>query len=374
VSYQNKYYYQNEKEIEAAGELEEARLHNLKNRLDERKQQAASFLEEVQLDSLTNSLNEPQSNKSRRFYRTTTFSVVLTASLSIATIASGYFAYQKFPVVRETVQNFIDSFKLDYSQRSAQTLVSRANALRAKELYKESEFTYQAAVEKFALKENIPGLGNVYTELGILHTRTRDYKAAEQHFQKAISYFGKGKDTDGLGYANINLGQLHFIQNHFKLAEKHFLEANQHYMISGNGNGLGNVALGLGNLYMATRDWEKSFQYLKNAETVFNIAKNDRGLINTYNSMSRSLRAMAKKAIQFDKEALSGEVKEFMQAADKLYQISKSIELDTQTRDLPSFSIQESFPWLMSAFNENRDVYESELNAKAKEQTERALK
>lgn len=332
MSYQDDYCNKRNKKWRAAGELEIARL---------------SISREV--------LNTP---KPRRFYRTTTFSVVLTAFLSIATISSAYFAYQKFPVVRETVQSFFNSFKQDYSKSSAQALVSRGNALRVKGLYKEAEFAYQAAIEKFAVKENKPGLGNVYTELGILHTRTKNYGVAEKQFQKALSYFAG--DSDGLGYASINLAQLHLFQWHFKSAEKYFLEANQHYMTSGNGNGLGNVALGLGNLHMAAEDPEKAFQYFGNAETVFNLAKNKRGLINTYNSLSRALRLLKSK-----------EAKEM---ADKINQQSKSIELDTHTRDLPPFSLQESIAWLTSAFNQNRDVYESELNSKAKQETERALR
>ena len=86
---------------------------------------------------------------------------------------------------------------------------------------------------------------------------------------------------------------------------------------------------------------------------------NKRGLVSVYNSLAHAFEVLRTKR---DKEE-----------AAQYRQLAKAIELDTQTRDLPEFSIQESLSWLTSAFNQNRDVYENELNSKAKQETKRVL-
>jgi len=196
-------------------------------------------------------------------------------------------------------------------------------------------------------------MGNAFTELGILKTRTRDYKSAEREFYKGISYFDLTEDTNGLAYANINLAQLHLIRRHFKSAHQHFLTAQQHYKAAKN-------LEGLGNLHVAKKNYSKATKHFTEAEYKFQLVGNKRGLVSVYNSLAHAFEVLRTK---------SGK-----EEAAQYRQLANAIELDTQPSKLPLFSIEESFAWLTSAFNENRDVYESELKSKAKRETERVLR
>ena len=50
----------------------------------------------------------------------------------------------------------------------------------------------------------------------------------------------------------------------------------------------------------------------------------------------------------------------------RYYQLAESIELNTGSKDLSGSS--------SLTFNQHKDIYEGELNSKAKEETERALR
>jgi len=89
------------------------------------------------------------------------------------------------------------------------------------------------------------------------------------------------------------------------------------------------------------------------------LVRNKRGLVSVYNSLAHAFDFLR--------------TKRGKEEAAQYRQLAKAIELDTHSTILPKFSIEESFAWLTSAFNQNRDVYESELNSKAKEETEKAL-
>lgn len=96
------------------------------------------------------------------------------------------------------------------------------------------------------------------------------------------------------------------------------------------------------------------------AESKFQLTGNKRGLVNIYSSLDHAFQVLP--------------TKRGRKEAAQYRQLAKAIELDTQTTTLPKFSIRESFAWLTSSFNENRDVYESELNVSAKEETERVVR
>ena len=168
--------------------------------------------------------------------------IIAACILFSAVVASGYFVYQKSPEFRHSIDKIFSSaseaIKPDYSQKTAQVILTRGNALRAKGRYGEAEHAYKASLEKFASKDDYLGQGNVFTEMGILYTRTGDYKSAEKQFQQALGFFGWTESLDGLGYANSNLGQLYFIQGQFRAAEKFFLTSEHHYKASGNQEGL----------------------------------------------------------------------------------------------------------------------------------------
>ena len=83
-------------------------------------------------------------------------------------------------------------------------------------------------------------------------------------------------------------------------------------------------------------------------------------MVNVYNSLARAARSVHTK--QGDKEA------------DRYYQMAKAIELNTDSKDLPEFAIRNTFAWLSAALSQHTDIYEGELNTKAKEETEWALR
>lgn len=292
----------------------------------------------------------------RRSYRATALTSILITIFATATIVNAYFAYKELPAVKKAFAVVSEWLTPDYSQKTAQVLVSRGNALRVKKQYAESEHAYKIAIERFILDENNQGLGNVYTELGILHTKTKRYKSAKSEFHKAISYFGRAGSWDGRGYAYINLAQLHLVQRQFKSAKKHFLLAKENYQASGKQEGLGNVALGLGNLYIVKKDYLSAKKHFTEAESVFQLIGNKRGLVNVYNSLGHAFQVLRTKRGR--KEAV------------QYRQLAKSIELNTHTTTLPKFSIQESFAWLVSAFDQHQDIYENEQDLKAKRETE----
>ena len=266
-------------------------------------------------------------------------------------------ATEGFSKAYSKVVSFIE---IDYSQKTGQALIARGNALRVKKQFAEAEDAYQVAIGKFTIKEDHRGLGNAFTELGILKARTRNYKSAKRQLHKGISYFDLMEDSNGLGYSHVNLAQLHLTRRHFKSARQHFLTAQQHYRATNNLEGLGNVSLGLGNLFVAKKDYSKATKHFAESESYFQQVGNKRGLINVYNSLAHAFSVLR--------------TKRGKEEAAQYRQLAKAIELDTQSTVLPEFSIQESFAWLTSAFNENRDVYESELNTSAKEETKRVLK
>ena len=113
-------------------------------------------------------------------------------------------------------------------------------------------------------------------------------------------------------------------------------------------------------MYDAVKLYPKAVEYFEQAETLFKETKNDRGLVNTYNSIGRAFKAIGTK--HGDQQAL------------KYYQLAESIELNTDSKDLPEFSIRDSFTWLASTLEQHKNIYEGELNTKAKEETDRALR
>ena len=317
---------------------------------------------ELELAALKEALGEtPKRERPRRSY---VFTIVAACVLLSATLAAGYFVYQKFPEVRQFAKSIFSSppeaINPDYSLLQAQVILARGNALRAKGQYLEAADTYQASLEKFSLKKDNSGLGNVYTEMGILSTQTEGYKLAEEQFQQALTYFTWAESFDGLGYAHFNLAQLHFVQGQFITAEEFFQISEHYFKESGNKEGQGNAYFGLANVYMATNHFLKATWFFKKAEPLFKQAGNNRGLVTTYNALGRAYLKIGTQ--QGDKESR------------RYYQLAESIELNTDSKDLPEFSIRDSLTWLASAFDQHKDIYQAELNAKAKEETERALR
>ena len=277
--------------------------------------------------------------------------------------ASGYIAYQKSPGFRHFIDgiffNTSEAINPDYSLLQAQVILSRGNALRVKGRYGKAADAYKASLEKFSLKKDNLGLGNVYTEMGILSTQTGEYEFAEEQFQQALTYFTWAESFDGLGYAHFNLAQLHFVQRQFITAEKFFRISEHYFKESGNKEGQGNAYFGLANVYMATNHFLTATWFFKKAEPLFKQAGNNRGLVTTYNALGRAFLNIGTE--QGDKESR------------RYYQLAKSIELNTYTSDLPEFTIRDSFAWLAFEFDLHNDIYQVELNSKAKEETERAL-
>ena len=327
--------------------------------------EAAGFLELARRRGTCNAphLNDHRPNRTASFIsRHVTLTVLLVLFTATGSLAyfNPEFRQWADEAVSKAVSKVASFIGPDYSTKTGQFLVSRGNALRVKKQYAEAEYIYEIAIDKFTLKENWQGLGNAYTELGILHTRTKNYKAAEAEFQKALNYFGWAGDRDGRGYSLIKLGQLHYFQRHFKSAHNHFLASKQHYKSARNQEGLGNVALSLANLFVAKRNYKKANKHFIEAEFRFKMIRSKRGLVNTYNSLAHAFQALR--------------TKRGKEEAAQYRQLAKAIELDTQSTPLPKFSIQESFAWLTDAFNQNRDAYESELNSKAKQETERVVR
>ena len=294
--------------------------------------------------------------------RSRIFTAAVACILLSAVVA---IAYQQLPGFRHFIDEIFSStseaIKSDYTLQKAAVILSRGNALRAKGQYKEAGHAYQASLEKFSLKKDNLGLGNIHTEMGILSTQTKDYESAREQFQQALRYFVLLEDSNGQGYATASLAQLHYVQGDFFSSEQYFLIAEQHYKESGNQEGLGNVALGLGNLYTARNQFLKATWFFKQAEPLFKQAKNNRGLVTTYNALGRAFLNIGTK--QGDEESR------------RYYQLAKTIELNTDSKDLPEeLSIRDNLKWLASAFNQHKDIYEGELNTKAKEETERALR
>jgi len=334
------------KEWGAAGHLEVARVKNIVRDIG-----GAEGMSAVP------QLSKPRRNRiASRISRYAILAIMLV--LLIAGGSTAYFNPNSYQWATEVISKIASFLKLDYSQRTAQVLVSRGNVLRVKKQYEEAEEAYIASIEKFTLKENRQGLGNAYTELGILHARTKKYESSKRQFQQAIDYFAG--DLGGLGYASINLAQVHLFQGHFQSAKKYFLIAKQHYKDSGNQEGLGNVTLGLGNLSIAKKDYPEATEHFIEAEVLFKGTGNRRGLVNVYNSLSHAFRAL--------------HTKRGKEEANRYYQLAKSIGLNTHTKDLPVFSIRESFAWLVSAFDQHQDIYKNEKNLKAKQETERVVR
>ena len=278
--------------------------------------------------------------------------------------ASGYIAYQQSPGFRhfidEIFSNSSEAIAPDYSLLQAQVILARGNALRVKGRFAEATDAYQASLEKFASKNDGLGQGNVLVEMGILSTQTQDYSSAREHFQQALTYFTWAESFDGLGYAHFNLAQLHFVQEQFITAEEFFQISEHYFKESGNKEGQGNASFGLANVYMATNHFLKATWFFKQAEPLFKQAGNNRGLVTTYNALGRAYLEIGTQ--QGDKESR------------RYYQLAKSIELNTDTSDLPKFSIRDNLKWLASTFDQHKDIYQAELNSKAKEETERALR
>ena len=304
------------------------------------------------------------------------YAIITAFILSSAIMASGYVTYPKSPEFRQVVKHqiqFVENTiktvkkaaetkvaKPDYSKKTAQVILARGNALRVKGLYEDAAHAYQASLEKFALKKDNKGLGNVHTEFGILHTLTKKYNFASEQFNRAITYFTLADSQDGLGYANVNLGQLHFVQRQFIKAEKFFLIGEHNYKNSDNLSGLGNTANAFGNLFAATQQLKEAIGYFEQAEALFKSAKNNLGLVNVYNSLRRVSRNQGTK--KGDEEA------------NKYYLLAKSIKLNKNTKDLPEFSIRNSFKELNDMFDEHKDIYEGELNNRAKRETEMVVR
>ena len=286
--------------------------------------------------------------------------IIAAFILISATVAAGYFVYQKFPEIRRFFSSPSEAIKPDYSLLQAQVILARGNVLRVKGRYEEAEHAYRASLWKFASKNDNLGQGNVHTEIGILHTQTEGYEFAEEQFQQALTYFTWAESFDGLGYAHFNLAQLHFVQGQFITAEELFQISAYYYKESDNKEGQGNATLSLANVYMATNHFLKATWFFKKAEPLFKQAGNNRGLVTTYNALGRAYLNIGTE--QGDKESR------------RYYQLAKSIELNTDSKDLPDFSIRDNLKWLVSAFDQHKDIYEGELNSKARQETEKALR
>ena len=295
--------------------------------------------------------------------------IVAAFLLFSAVVASGYYVYQQSPQFRDFIDSIFSSpsgaiapeaIKSDFTRQQAAVILARGNTLRVKGQHKEAKYAYQASLEKFSLKKDNSGLGNVHTEMGILSTQTEGYKFAEEQFQQALTYFTWAESFDGLGYAHFNLAQLHFVQGQFITAEELFQISAYYYKESDNKEGQGNATLSLANVYMATNHFLKATWFFKKAEPLFKQAGNNRGLVTTYNALGRAYLNIGTE--QGDKESR------------RYYQLAKSIELNTDSKDLPDFSIRDNLKWLVSAFDQHKDIYEGELSAKARQETERALR
>jgi len=141
-----------------------------------------------------------------------------------------------------------------------------------------------------------------------------------------------------------------------KFTFKEDYTAQQHYKATNNLEGFGNVSLGLGKLHVAKKDYPQATKYFTEAESKLQLVENKRGLVSVYNSLSHAFEVLR--------------TKRGKEEAAQYRQVAKAIELDTHSTTLPKFSIQESLSWLTSAFNQNRDAYESEQNLKPKQEEE----
>ena len=321
-------------------------------------------LEKAKLEAIKKRLNYPISSKPRpnrikEFIKRHVVLVVLL-SFSITTGASAYFNPDFRGWSKEAFSNAVSKvvtfFTPDLTPYEAEALASRGLSARSKGQFKESSEMFKQAMALYIKRGDTAGIAVAHVEMGILYTITKQYPLAKDHLEQAALYYGNEDDFNGRAYSSINLGKLYSAQNQFKLAVKNYKKAEGYYKESDNFEGLGNVSRALGNLSIVQNNYPNALRYFDEAESWYQKDNNDRGLVLTYNALSKlfSKQRDDKLARQFNDR-------------------SRSIELNGSSYDLPGFSIRKNFEWLISAFNQNRDVYESELNSKAKEETERAL-
>jgi len=288
---------------------------------------------------------------------------ILTVSLILLS-TTGAAAYYNPDFRQWTVEAFskavskVTSFiEFDYSSHEAEAFAARGLSSRSKGQFKESSEMFKKAMVRYVNNNDKTGVAVAHTEMGILYTATRDHSLARDHLDQALIYFGSEDDLNGMAYASINLGKLFVAQNQFELARKHYRNAKSYYEDENNYEGLGNVSRALGTLSIAQSNYPDALRYFGQAESWYEKNNNNRGLVLTYNSLANL----------FSKQGNDKLSRQF-------YERARSIKLNGSSSDLPGFSIHQNFRWLANAFKKNRNVYESELNSKAKQETERVLK
>jgi len=293
-------------------------------------------------------------------YRSPVFISALITILFTAS-ASAYFNpdFRKWTVsaVSKAYSKVVSFLETDYSSHEAAALMSRGLSVRSKGKLNEASEMFKQAMARYVNNNDKNGIAVSHTEMGILYTATRDHSLARDHLDQALMYFASEDDLNGMAYASINLGKLFFVQNKLKLAAKSYKEAEEYYKENGNSEGLGNISRALGTLSIAQNNYPDALRYFGEAESWYQKKNNDRGLVLTYNALSDL----------FDKQGNNKVSNQFKERA-------RAIKLNGSSSDLPGFSIRKNFEWLISAFKENQNAYESELNSKAKQETERALR
>jgi len=289
-------------------------------------------------------------------YAALTMLAIIFSTIGAAAYYNPDFRQWTAETLSKIISNVATFIELDYSAYEAEAFAARGLSSRSKGQFKEASEMFKKAMVRYVNNNDKTGVAVAHTEMGILYTATRDHSLARDHLNQALMYFGIEHNLDGMAYASINLGKLFVAQNQFELAGKHYRNAKSYYENENNYEGLGNVNRVLGILSIAQRNYPDALRYFGEAESWYRRNNNNRGLALTYNAL----------ASLFSKQGNDKLSRQF-------YEKARSIKLNGSKSDLPKFSIRQNFRWLANVFKENQNVYENELNYKARQETERIL-
>jgi tetratricopeptide (TPR) repeat protein len=115
--------------------------------------------------------------------------------------------------------------KLSHREKEALCLMLMANADKGRGEAEAAMSAMQQAMELYKQEDNLLGVANVVSQMGLLHYEQQHFEDAERLYQESLAAFRKKQDVEGEANLLSNLGTLYYQTDKLGKAREHYEKA-----------------------------------------------------------------------------------------------------------------------------------------------------